>query len=76
MAYPVERSHQRLRTEISTVDLKDLHRLIPGQQGAFGKLDGGRSRAEQVNLIMQKWKWEGTSLCSALKPIWRLLAGL
>ena len=74
MAYPVERSHQRLRTEISTLDLKDLHRLVPGQQGAFGKLDGGRSRAEQVNLIMQTW--EGTSLCSALKPIWRLSARL
>jgi hypothetical protein len=38
------------------------------------QLDGGRSRAEQVNLIMQTW--EGTSLCSALKPIWRLSAGL
>jgi hypothetical protein len=40
------------------------------------QLDGGRSRAEQVNLIMQEWKWEGTSLCSALKVIWRLSPGL
>jgi len=25
---------------ISTLDLQDLHRLIPGQQGALGKLVG------------------------------------
>jgi hypothetical protein len=40
------------------------------------QLDGGRSRAEQVNLIMREWKREGTSLCSALKLIWRLSPGL
>jgi hypothetical protein len=37
---PLEGPHQRLRTEISPLDLQDLHRLILGQQTAFGKLVG------------------------------------